>query len=313
MQVLVEASGLSPDDRRALLWSTGAGLATAVGGALAVIRRPEAGLLAFLLGTAIGVMATLSILELLIENALEHGVVPVTACAAAGGLFYVLVEPWLPHFEGGQGKEAPPAEPVARLEPASPRRGDAAEVVQDEADVGGRMTRQKTQRLAAQAATAAAAEARTEVARRDNLLRLGFLMAVTMTLHNLPEGFAVAFSATTELGPVMALAVAVHNIPEGLIVAAPIYAATGSRRQALLTALLSGLSEPLGALLALLFVKPYLNEHRLQLMLAFVGGIMTAVCWVELLPEGRACKRDSALVKGILVGGVIMAATLAYV
>lgn len=65
-----------------------------------------------------------------------------------------------------------------------------------------------------------------------SLTRLGTLMAVTMTLHNLPEGFAVAFSAFTPLGPVMALAIAVHNIPEGVIVAAPIYAATGSRWKA---------------------------------------------------------------------------------
>lgn len=92
----------------------------------------------------------------------------------------MLVEPLLPHFEGGQGKEAP-VEPL-KLEPASPRRG-AAEG--EELDTGGRMTRQKAQRLAAQAAATAATEARIETARTDNLLRLGFLMAVTMTLHNL--------------------------------------------------------------------------------------------------------------------------------
>lgn len=57
-------------------------------------------------------------------------------------------------------------------------------------------------------------------------------MALTMTLHNLPEGFAVAFSALTPLGPVMALAIAMHNIPEGIIIAAPIYAATGNRWKA---------------------------------------------------------------------------------
>lgn len=48
-------------------------------------------------------------------------------------------------------------------------------------------------------------------------------------------------------------------------------------------------------------------------MLAFVGGIMSAVCWVELLPEGRRCKQDGALVKGIALGGGLMALTLAYV
>ena len=65
--------------------------------------------------------------------------------------------------------------------------------------------------------------------RKSELLRLGLLMAMTMTLHNLPEGFAVAFSAFTDFGPVMAAAIAVHNIPEGIIVAAPVYAATGER------------------------------------------------------------------------------------
>jgi len=58
-------------------------------------------------------------------------------------------------------------------------------------------------------------------------------MALTMTLHNMPEGFAVAFSAYTPLGPVMAIAIALHNIPEGIIIAAPIYAATGSRWKAI--------------------------------------------------------------------------------
>ena len=74
-----------------------------------------------------------------------------------------------------------------------------------------------------------------------------------------------------------------------------------------------GLSEPLGALIALIFIKPYLTPTRLQYMLAFVGGIMSAVCWVELLPEGRRCKQDGALLKGTLLGGGLMALTLAYV
>lgn len=44
------------------------------------------------------------------------------------------------------------------------------------------------------------------------LMRLGLIMAATMTLHNLPEGFAVAFSAFTDLGGSMALAIAMHNV-----------------------------------------------------------------------------------------------------
>ena len=108
-------------------------------------------------------------------------------------------------------------------------------------------------------------------------------MAFTMTLHNMPEGLAVAFSAYTGLGWVMAVAIAMHNIPEGIIVAAPIYAATGSRLQALGIATLSGLSEPLGALLALLFVKPFLTMERLHLTMAFMGTqcLCKMLCWYE--------------------------------
>lgn len=51
----------------------------------------------------------------------------------------------------------------------------------------------------------------------------------SQTLHNLPEGFAVAFSAFTDIAPIMVVAIGLHNIPEGLICAAPLYAATGSK------------------------------------------------------------------------------------
>lgn len=146
--------------------------------------------------------------------------------------------------------------------------------------------------------------------RSSELLRLGLLMAFTMTLHNLPEGFAVAFAAFTDFGPVMAAAIAVHNIPEGVIVAAPVYAATGSRWKALAVATASGLSEPLGAFLALVAVKPMLNEDMLHYMLAFAGGIMVAVCALELWPEGRKCRADRRLAAGIALGVMVMGWTL---
>ena len=60
-----------------------------------------------------------------------------------------------------------------------------------------------------------------------------------------------------------------------------------SQPKALLMATLSGLSEPAGALLALCFIKPYLTPMLLQYLLASTGGMMSAVCFLELLPEGR--------------------------
>ena len=119
-RAVVHAAGaplLLAEDWRALGFSTLAGLATAIGGVIAVIRRPEAALLAFMLGLAIGVMATLSVLELMIQNAIDNGAwkararpraamlavdtdalrLQVGTCAALGGAFYVCVEPLMPH------------------------------------------------------------------------------------------------------------------------------------------------------------------------------------------------------------------------
>lgn len=131
--------------------------------------------------------------------------------------------------------------------------------------------------------------------------RLGLLMAFTMTLHNMPEGLAVAFSSYTDFGEVMAVAIAMHNIPEGIIVAAPIFAATGSRSRALLIATLSGLSEPLGALAALVFVKPFLTPLRLQFSLALTGAPRSRRCCAPsavplrpCVPSARCLTRRSA-------------------
>ena len=74
---------------------------------------------------------------------------------------------------------------------------------------------------------------------------------------------------------------------------------------------MQGLSEPVGALMALLLVKPLLTPARLQYMLAVVGGIMLAVCVMELMPEARRCGHDARLAAGVAVGGAVMAATLA--
>lgn len=97
----------------------------------------------------------------------------------------------------------------------------------------------------------------------------------------------------------------------GIVVAAPIYAATGSRWRALGVASASGLSEPVGALIAILLVKPFVTSlEQLDYLLAFVGGIMLAVCVVELWPEARRCRHDVRMGQGIAVGALVMGWTL---
>lgn len=83
------------------------------------------------------------------------------------------------------------------------------------------------------------------------------------------------------------LAVAVHNLPEGAAVAAPVYAATGSRRKALLWSGLSGAAEPVGAVLGYLALRAVLPPQVMVLALALVAGMMVLVSLVQLLPAAR--------------------------
>mgnify|MGYP001807529963 CR=1 FL=1 len=81
--------------------------------------------------------------------------------------------------------------------------------------------------------------------------------------------------------------------------------------QAVGVATASGLSEPLGALLAVLVFKPFVKSlAALDYVLAATGGVMLAVCVLELWPEGRRCGRDGRLMAGIFLGVVVMGWTL---
>ena len=143
----------------------------------------------------------------------------------------------------------------------------------------------------------------------QRLLRSGLLVALIVGLHNLPEGL-MTFLATLEsapLGATVVLAVAVHNIPEGLAVAAPIYAATGSRRTALRWAAISGLAEPVGALVGYFVLRAILPPELLVVTLALVAGMMLALSLRELLPAARRYQTHplQALL-GLLAGGIVI-------
>lgn len=145
------------------------------------------------------------------------------------------------------------------------------------------------------------------------LLGSGMLLAVVVGLHNLPEGLATFVSTlqSPSGGVVLAVAIALHNVPEGLAVAAPIYAATGSRPRALLWATLSGLAEPVGAVLGYLALRAVLAPEWLDLSLALVAGMMIAVSFSELLPAAcRYQRRTRESLVGFLLGAVVMVLSL---
>ena len=144
------------------------------------------------------------------------------------------------------------------------------------------------------------------------LLRIGLLTALAIGIHNFPEGLATFVSAqqTPEVAIPIVIAIALHNIPEGIAVSGPIYQATGSRRKALGYAFLSGLAEPVGALIGWLVLMPVMNDTVFGLLFAAVAGIMVFISLDELLPAARAYGHHHLSIYGLIAGMAVMAVSL---
>ncbi|NLW16302.1 MAG: zinc transporter ZupT [Firmicutes bacterium] len=145
-----------------------------------------------------------------------------------------------------------------------------------------------------------------------NLARMGLMAALAIAIHNFPEGLATFASALKDpkLGIAIAVAVAIHNIPEGIAVAVPLFYATNDKRKALGYALLSGISEPLGALAGYLLLAPFFNDTVLGLLFAFVAGIMVFISLDELLPAAKEYDEEHAAIFGLVAGMAVMAISL---
>ncbi len=122
-----------------------------------------------------------------------------------------------------------------------------------------------------------------------------FMTVLAVTLHNLPEGMAVGVVLAGYLSGVadipasavltLALGIAIQNIPEGAIVSLPVCAGGKGKGRSFLYGLLSGVVEPLGAVLALLAASAV--QWVLPFLLSFAAGAMVCVVLEELLPDLR--------------------------
>ena len=157
--------------------------------------------------------------------------------------------------------------------------------------------------------------------------RVAMLMFVSLLVHNFPEGLAVAASAleSPKLGVTVTIGIMIHNIPEGIAIAIPCLAARPNQPMlSFALASFSGLAEPMGAFVALIFLrniektadgeKRELPICNLENVLAFVGGVMVMVALWELFPEA---KRHTQTTKkyfwqGTLCGAFIMILTELY-
>ena len=140
------------------------------------------------------------------------------------------------------------------------------------------------------------------------------MLALAVTIHNLPEGMAVGVVfAGAEQGisnislasaVAVSLGIAIQNIPEGAIISMPMRAEGNSRWRSFLLGSLSGAVEPIGALAVVLLAS--VLTPVLPYMLAFAAGAMFYVVVEELIPEASTGKHTNLSTIGFAVGFVLM-------
>ncbi len=262
----------------ALLLAALAGFSTWIGSIIAFFMyRPKAWVMSLMLGFSAGVMIYISFAELLKTAIDELGRTPANLAFFGGIVFIALIDVLIPH----EYKE----EHVT----------DSPLVVSDNPP-----------------ASVEAVPFRTPIA-SPLLMRMGVLTALGIGIHNFPEGMVVFSSAVTGNvvhGVVVALAVGLHNIPEGISVSLPILAATGSHKKAFFYSFISGLAEPVGALIGYLILLPFLTPGLVSGLLAFAAGIMVYISLDELLPAAHAFGKAHMAIIGIGTGMVVMALSL---
>lgn len=258
----------------AMMLTIVAGLSTGIGGAIAFFaRRTNTKLLAISLGFSAGVMIYVSFSEILMEA--RH--LLVEGYGERSGSWYAVLA-----FFGGMLF-------IALIDKFVPSYENPHEIrsVED-------------------------MEKKLDPLEVNRLKRMGIMTALAIVIHNFPEGLATFTAALSDpsLGMAIALAIAIHNIPEGIAVAVPFYFATGNRKKAFWLSFLSGLSEPLGAMIGYLILMPFMTPLVFGGIMAGVAGIMVFISLDELLPAAEEYGEHHLSIYGVVAGMAVMAISL---
>ncbi|WP_010664443.1 zinc transporter ZupT [Marinilabilia salmonicolor] len=144
------------------------------------------------------------------------------------------------------------------------------------------------------------------------LMRMGAFTALAIGIHNFPEGLATFTAAMNDpnLGIAIAVAIAIHNIPEGIAVSVPVYYATGNKKKAFTLSFLSGLSEPIGAIIGYILLMQFMSPLVFGIVFAAVAGIMVFISIDELLPAAQEYGEHHLSIYGLIAGMGVMALSL---
>ena len=264
-----------------------AGLSTGIGSAIAFFaKKTNTKFLSVSLGFSAGVMIYVSMVEIFIkakdaltsELGLKGGSWATVASFFGGIIFMALIDRLVP--SGENPHDIYKVEDIQKIE--------SGDIISDENN------------------------SKSNDHTNAKLLRTGKFTALAIAIHNFPEGLATFISALQEpsIAIPIAVAIAIHNIPEGISVSVPVYHATGSKKKAFKYSFLSGLSEPVGALIGYLVLMPFLNDVLFGLIFGAVAGIMVFISLDELLPTAEEYGEHHLAIYGLVAGMAIMAISL---
>ncbi len=274
-----------------------AGLSTGIGSAIAFFaKKTNTKFLSVSLGFSAGVMIYISFVEILAkarevltqEMGEQMGYFITIVAFFAGMILIAIIDKMVPAIE-------------------NPHELKKVEDLQPEAEQG-----QHPQERSIAIRKAEEEMGHADRRKNNKLYRMGMMSALAIALHNFPEGLATFLTALQDikLGFPIAMAIAIHNIPEGIAVSVPIYHATGSKRKAFKFSFLSGLAEPLGAIVGFLILLPFMSATVFGFMFASVAGIMVFISIDNLLPAAREYGEPHLSLYGLMAGMAVMALSL---
>lgn len=279
-----------------------AGLSTGIGSLIALLaKKTNTRFLSVVLGFSAGVMIYVSMIEIFAEAKLfltaslgESGGMWATVGSFFGGMFIIaVIDKLVPAADN-------PHE-MRMVEAMSANRQKTAFEKENKFNIDpprGKHTSHHHGKIG--------------VKHKGRLMRLGLFTAVAIAIHNFPEGMATFIASLKDpsLGISIAVAIAIHNIPEGIAVSVPVFYATGDRKKAFRWSLLSGLSEPLGALVVFFALMPVINDVIFGILFASVAGIMVFISLDEILPTAREYGEPHLSIYGMIGGMAVMAVSL---
>ncbi len=277
-----------------------AGLSTGIGSLIAYfIKKPKISYLAFSLGLSGGVMIYVSFMELLPEGMESLGETESFFVFLLGIAVIGIIDVLIPDLE-------------------NPHHYSDEKYIEEKLEEKQKKEEQREKELAKtkkRKAPSKRAEKNQKLTQKDRsaLLKTGAITAVAIAIHNFPEGLATFGVALGDpaVALVVTIAIAIHNIPEGVSVSIPIFYATKDKKKAFLYSFMSGVAEPIGAVLGYFILRSFMNDKLIGGLLAFVAGIMVYISFDEILPTAHRYETAGHLViLGIIIGIVIMGVSL---